>query len=82
MLDTQNFISEMQKQPNFFYSQPFTLPKDTRKVLPFYDFRFNFCDKFCSPYLIINFLRIFNPQNRNRNLKRLNYQMPQRNISM
>ena len=36
----------------------------TCKVLSFYDFWFTFDDKFCSPYKIVDFLRIFNHQNR------------------
>ena len=36
----------------------------TCKVLSFYDFWFMFNDKFCSPYPIVDFLRVFNHQNR------------------
>ena len=41
----------------------------TCKVLSFYDVWFTFNDKLCSPYPTVNFLRIFNNQNRKRNLK-------------
>ena len=43
-------ISKMLKQPSFFYSQPSTLAK--------------FYDNFCSLYPIVDFLRMFNHQNR------------------
>ena len=36
----------------------------TCKVLPFYRFQFKFYDKFCIPFLIVEFLYIFNHQNR------------------
>ena len=36
----------------------------TCNVLPFYDFWFKFYGKFCIPYLIVNFLHIFNHKNR------------------
>ena len=57
--------SKMLKQPNFFHSQPSTLPKEA--LTKFYlstTFAFKFYDKSCSPYPIVNFLRIFNHQNR------------------
>ena len=58
-------ISKMLKQPNFFLELAFYTSKGrTCKVLSFYDFWFTFNDKFCSAYPIVDFLRIFNRQNR------------------
>ena len=54
-----SIISKMLKEPNYFYSLPSTLPKDA--PTKFYNFLFKFYDKF---YPIIDFLRIFNHQNR------------------
>ena len=42
----------------------YTSEGHTCKVLSFYDFWFTFNDKFCSPYPLIDFLHIFNHQNR------------------
>ena len=43
----------------------YTSKESTCKVLPFYyDFWFKFYDKFCNPYQIVDFLRIFYHQNR------------------
>ena len=52
---TTKFLSELA-----FY----TSKGHTCKVLSFYNFWFTFNDKFCSPYPIVDFLRIFNHQNR------------------
>ena len=54
MLDKEiafKIIRKLLKQPNFFYSQPFTLPKDApAKCYLFHDFWFKFYEKFCGPY--------------------------------
>ena len=42
----------------------YTFRRSTCKVLPLYDFWFKLRDKFCSPYQIVEFMRIFNHQNR------------------
>ena len=65
-------ISKMLKQPNFFSESAFymyTSKKSTCKILPFYDFWFKFYGKFCNPYPIVDFLRIFNDQIGNPNLR-------------
>ena len=66
MLDTQNCFQNHLKNtkaikfllPSTFY----TSIESTCKVLPFYDFLFNFYDTFCNLYPIIDFLCIFNHQ--------------------
>ena len=59
-------ISKTVKEPNFFYCQPSKLPKNAsaKFYLSFYDFWFKFYDMFCTPYSILDLLRIFNHQNR------------------
>ena len=58
-------ISKMLKQPNFFFQSAFYTSKGRIcKLLSFYNFWFEFYDKFCSHYPTVNFLRIFNHQNR------------------
>ena len=68
MLDTQNCLQNYiknAKASKFLLQSAFYMSKRrTYKVLPFYIFWFKFCDKFCSPYPIVNFLDIFNHQNR------------------
>ena len=68
-----NIISKMLKQPNFFYSQPSTLPKDApAKFYLSTTFKwFKFCDKFCSPYSIVYFYAYLITKIGNRNLKQL-----------
>ena len=53
-------ISEMLKQPNFFYSQPSTLPKDAPLKL-YLSMIFGISS--VAPTRIVDFLRIFNHQN-------------------
>ena len=53
------------KATKFLLQSAFYISKGrTCTVLPFYDFWFKFYDKFCSPYPIVDFLHIFNNQNR------------------
>ena len=67
MLDTQNCLQnhiKNTKTTKFLLQSIFYTSKgSTCKVLPFYDFWFTFYYKFCSPYPIVDFLRIFNHQN-------------------
>ena len=66
LLDTPNCLQrhiKNAKTARFFYSEPSALPKEALcNVLPLYDFWFTFYDKFCSPYTIVDFLRIFRPR--------------------
>ena len=68
MLDSQNRLQNYfknAKTTKFLSELVFYTSKGrTCKVLPFYDFWFTFNDKFCSPYPIVDFLRLFNHQNR------------------
>ena len=61
---------KMPEQPNLILqSASNTSEGRTCKVLLFYDFWFQFYNKFCSPYPIIGFLCIFNHQSGNLSLK-------------
>ena len=66
MLDTQNCLQnhiKNAKATKFLIQSAFYTSKGrTCKVLPFYDFWFKFYNKFCSPYWIVDVLRIFNHQ--------------------
>ena len=62
-------IPKMLKQLNFFYGQPSTLPEEA--IAKFYfsttyglSFKISCVARVCSPYPIVDFLRIFNHQNR------------------
>ena len=48
----------------FMFKILFSIKGRTCKILAFHDFWFKFYDKFCSPCPIVDFLRIFNHQNR------------------
>ena len=67
MLDTQNFLQNHIKNSKatkfLLQSAVYTSKGSTCKVLPFYDVWFKFYDRFCRPYPIVDFLRIFNNQN-------------------
>ena len=67
-LDSQNRLQKYfknAKTTKFLLELAFYTSKGrTCKVLSFYDLYFTFNDKFCSPYPIVDFLRIFNHQNR------------------
>ena len=52
-----NAISKMLKQPNVFYSQLSAFIKDASVNFTFLRLWFTFYGKFCSPYLIADFLR-------------------------
>ena len=78
MLATQNCFQnhiKNDKSTKFLLQSAFYASKEsTRKVLPFYGFWFKFYDKFCSPYSIVAFLRIFiitKFRNRNLNVKEI-----------
>ena len=66
--DTQNRLQNLIKNAKAtkFLSQSifYTSKGRTCKVLPFCDFWFKFYDKICSPYPIVDFLHMFNHQNR------------------
>ena len=68
--NTQNCLKNriknaIYKATKFLFQSVFYTSKgSTCNVLPFYGFWFKFCDKFCSPYPIVNLLRIFDRQNR------------------
>ena len=68
MLDTQNGLQnhiKYAKVTKFLLQSAVYISKgSTCKGLPFYDFWFKFCDTFCSPYPIVDFLRIFRIGNR------------------
>ena len=56
-------VPKMLKQSNFIHSQPSTLLKEA--LAKFYDFWFDFYDKFCGPHPTFDFLRIlYNHQKR------------------
>ena len=68
MLDSQNCLQNCFKNAittKFLSELAFYTSKErTCTFLSFYDFWFTFNNKFCSPYPIVDFLRIFNDQNR------------------
>ena len=63
MLDIQNYFQnhiKNAKTAQFLLQSAFYTSKGRIcKVLSFYDFWSKFYDKFCSPYPIVDFLRIF-----------------------
>ena len=68
VLDTQNCLQNHTKNTKatkvLLQSAFYTSKGSNCVVLAFYDFWFKFYDKFCSLYPIVDFLRIFNHQNR------------------
>ena len=68
MLDTQyclqNDIKNDKATKFLSHSAFYTSKQNICKVLSFYNFWFKFYDKFCSPYPIVDFLHMFNHQNR------------------
>ena len=70
MLDTQNCLQnhiKNAKATKFILKSAFYTSEE-RKVLAFYNFWFKLYDKFCSPYPIIEFLRITKIGSRNLKL--------------
>ena len=60
----QNRIKNAKAAKFLLQSAFYTSNENACKVLPFYDFWIKFYDKFCSPYPIVDLLRIFNHKNR------------------